>query len=276
MIDAERIDKEQEIQRLEILRQRALEIEEQERVIAIAEKSREQYEAQRAAEIARAAMVESQERVALARDKEAAERRKLIDRIEAEQVADREAIKLTVLAAAEKKAAEERAEATRVTAEAARVRYEVDADGQRKLNEAENVRSDAARRSGLARKLVDALPDIIRESVKPIESIESIRILQVDGLPGFSGGNAANGGPGDDSSPIDPEQGGRSGSLADNAVNAALRYRAQAPFVDELLKHIGMSPNSMGGLSGLLKDSVTTLGDGAKPPLPDSGKQQKQ
>ncbi len=275
-IEAERIAKEQEIQRLEITRQRALEIEEQERVIAVAEKFQEQYAAQRAAEITRAAMIEAQEKVASARDKEMAERRKLIDRIEAEQLAEREAIKLTVVAAAEKKAAEERAEATKVTAEGARVRYEVDAEGQRALNEAENLRSDANRRSGLARRLVDTLPDIIRESVKPIESIESIRVLQVEGLPGFSGGNSGHAGHADGSVPVDPENGQRAASLADSAVNAALRYRAQAPFVDELLKHIGISPNSIGGISNLLKDSVTTLIDKSKSSVPDDSKTQQE
>jgi uncharacterized membrane protein YqiK len=41
--------------------------------------------------------------------------------------------------------------------------------------------------------LVENLPAIIHESVKPMERIDSIKILQVDGMPGFS--NGANGGP---------------------------------------------------------------------------------
>ena len=253
IVDAERIQREQETERLEIQRRRALEIEEEDRIIAVAVKSKEQSTAQAAAEVARAQMVGALEKVATVREKEVAERRKAVELIDAAQQAEREAIKLRTLAEAEKKAAADRADAERSAAAAAKVRYEVEAEGQRALNEAENLRSDASRRSGLARKLVDNLPAIIRESVKPIEQIESIRILQVDGLPGFSSAAAPGGaaqmserGPRTDIGPM-------GGSLADNAVSAALRYRAQAPFVDDLLEQIGISPGSMSSVGGLLK-----------------------
>lgn len=251
-IEAERILHEQETQRLEVQRRRALEIEEQERVIAIAHKSKDESEARKAAELARAEMVEAQERVASVREREIAERRKLIELIDAAQQAEREAIKLTTLADAERKAAIDRAEADRAAVEALQFRYEVEAEGQRKLNEAENLRSDASRRSALTRKLVENLPDIIRESVKPIEHIESIRILQVDGLPGFSGLAPTDGGGGTDDA-SSPGGGPRRGSLADHAVSAALRYRAQAPFIDDLLEQIGISPTTISNLGNLLK-----------------------
>ena len=251
-LEAERIQREQDIELLEVQRRRNLQIEEQERTIAIAEKSKAESEAQAAAENARSEMVEAQEKVTSMREKEIAERRKLIELIEAEQVAQRDAIKLVALAEAERKAAAERAEADKVTADAAKYRYQVDAEGRRALNDAENMRSDASRRSGLHRRLVENLPEIIRESVKPMERIESIRILQVDGLPGLSGvsgieaggvGDGADGGEGT----------GKSRSLADSAVNAALRYRAQAPFVDELLQQIGITGSELGDLKRVLK-----------------------
>jgi len=251
-LEAERIQREQDIELLEVQRRRNLQIEEQERTIAIAEKSKAESEAQAAAENARSEMVEAQEKVTSMREKEIAERRKLIELIEAEQEAQRDAIKLVALAEAERKAAAERAEADKVTADAAKYRYQVDAEGRRALNDAENMRSDASRRSGLHRRLVENLPEIIRESVKPMERIESIRILQVDGLPGLSGvsgieaggvGDGADGGEGT----------GKSRSLADSAVNAALRYRAQAPFVDELLQQIGITGSELGDLKRVLK-----------------------
>jgi uncharacterized membrane protein YqiK len=268
-VESEKILRDQETERLEILRRRAIEIEEQERLIAIAEKSRQQSEAQVVAENARMRAVEAEEGVTSARDREIAERRKLVDLIEASQQAERNAIRITTLAAAEKAAAADHAEAEKAAADAARFRYDVDAEGKRKLNEAENLRSDASRRTALNQRLFENLPAIIRESVRPMERIESIKILQVDGLPGFSngqpgighgGGGGGSGSPGGDDKP---------GNLAESVVNAAMRYRAQIPFVDNLLKEVGMSPNNLSDLSELgvrLPDSKPP----ASPGKPDS------
>ncbi len=253
-VEAARIERQLEIERLELKRRRDVEIEDQERLIAVAQKSKAQSETQAIAEEANAAAVAARERVVSAREREIAERRKLVELLLAEQEAEREAIKLRTLAAAEKQAAVERAAADRVLAEAAQLRYAVDAEGQRALNEAENLRSDASRRSGLYRKLLERLPEIIRESVKPIERIDSIKILQVQGMPGLNGGGGAGG--------IDgaAETGG-SGSLADHAVNAALRYRVQAPFVEEMLGQIGIAPGSMSTLGNLMHGEGKGLAD---------------
>ena len=260
-VESEQLLREQDIQTLEIQRRRALDLEEQERTIAIAQRSRAQSEAQTAAEVARAQTVEATERVNTVRDTAIAERRKLIDLVEASQHAERDAIKITTSAAAELQAAGDRAKAQVAAAEAAKVRYEIDAEGRRKLNEAENMRSEASRRSALQEDLIRSLPSIIRESVKPMEKIESIKILQVDGLPGLSGmapqGQGGGGGGGTGDSDGDGA-GRRTGSLADHAVNSALRYRAQVPFVDGLLREIGMSPSAMTTTGGL---TIFPVGD---------------
>ena len=222
-INAERIQREQETETQEVLRRRMLEIEEQERTIAVSLKSKEQSEAQAAAEQARAGVVQAQERVLTVRETEAAERRKAIELIEASQAAESEAVKTQTGARAEKAAASDRADATLLLAAAAKVQYETDAEGQRLLNEAENMRSDANRRSKLHVKLVENLPANIRESVKPMENIESIRILHVDGVPGLSGPvtGGGGGGGGDGTPQIDGGLGG--GSRSEKVVNSALR-----------------------------------------------------
>jgi uncharacterized membrane protein YqiK len=248
-IETEKIQHAQETERLEIQRQRLLEIEEQERLIAIAEKERQQAEARIATEAARGRLAEAQEAVVSAREKEIADRRKVIELIEAEQLAERNRIKVTAEAAAERQAAVERAEAEKVSAEASRHRYEAEAEGQRLLNEAENMRSDANRRSTLNRKLFEQLPQIIRESVKPMERIESIKIMQVEGLPGFSNGSSGGAAGGEGSAAGGGD--GRPGNLAESVVNAAMRYRSQIPFVDNLLKEVGMSPNNLSDLTDL-------------------------
>ena len=107
-----------------------------------------------------------------ARDQEAAERAKRIALIEAATRTERESQHLVSIAAAEKEAMEQRALADIAEANAAAVRYEKEAEGQTRLNEAENMRSDAARRSAIYENLVKNLPNIIRETVKPMENIE--------------------------------------------------------------------------------------------------------
>ncbi|HWH84734.1 MAG TPA: flotillin domain-containing protein [Burkholderiaceae bacterium] len=264
-VESERIQSELGIQRMEVLRRRAVDIEEQDRVIALAVKSGEQASAQAAAEEMRALMIKAQEHVATVRDLEIAERRKSVELIDAAQQAERDAIRTTTAAKAELKAADDRAQAEIKAAEAAKVRYEIDAQGRRALNESENMRSDASRRSALQRELITNLPAIIRESVKPMESIDSIKILQVDGLPGLSGASAPAG---DATSADAAAPGGRGANLAENVVNSALRYRAQVPFVDALLGEIGMSPNAMSSIGGLavlpLTDDGTAGRDSAR------------
>ena len=249
-VESERVKRDEEIHRLEIQSRRTLELEDQDRIIAVAERSKAQSLAQKAAEEARAEQVQATEHVHTVREREVAERNKVIELIQASQTAERDAIKLVTAAGAELKAAGDRAKARITTAEAEKVRYETEAQGHRQINEAENLRSDASRRSAIQEELVRTLPAIIRESVKPMESIESIKILQVDGLPGLSGGSTASG-----AAPRGDGDGGdgasRGGSLADNAVNSALRYRAQVPFVDGLLREIGMSSNAITQTGGL-------------------------
>ena len=275
-LELERIRRAEETERLDIQRRRLLAIEEKERAIAIAAKAREELETLATVEEARAREAEAAEKVASVRETEVAERKKRIEMILAGLQAERESLIMTTVAEAEKAVAEERAEADRFQSLAARLRYEVDAEGKRALNEAENLRNDASRRSALRMKLVEHLEGIIREAVKPMEQIDGIKILQVEGLPGLSGplpaaggsgGDDSGGGSGDDGAPRDATPGAR-GSLADQIVSSALRYRAQAPFVDNLLREIGMSPNEITRLGGLLRDE-SGGGDAAGKPASD-------
>jgi uncharacterized membrane protein YqiK len=103
-----------------------------------------------------------------------------------------------------------------------------------------------ARVSALRMKLADNLEAIVRESVKPMERIESIKILHVDGLGG-SGGNGNGGG----------DAGG--GGFSDSVVNSALRYRAQAPLIDQMLKEIGVNTGDLGKLAGSMAEAPVSL-----------------
>jgi uncharacterized membrane protein YqiK len=250
-IEQERIGKERTIQAAEIERRMALELAEQKRAIAVAKESEAQSVAQAAADAARAGAVTAEEKVFTAREVEMAERKKAIELIGSRQAAEREALRLTSAARAEKEASADRGAAIRAQAEAdadaekiksmaMRVRAEIEAEALRMMNDAHNMLSPEARMSALRMKLVEKAEAIIRESVRPMERIEGIKILHVDGL-----GGASNGGGGD---------GGHGGGFSDGLVNSALRYRAQAPLVDQLLREIGIEGGDIqrlvGGVSG--------------------------
>jgi uncharacterized membrane protein YqiK len=133
---------------------------------------------------------------------------------------------------------------------AQRVRAEIEAEGQRLMNEAHNMLSPDARASALRLKLVEKAEAIIRESVKPLERIEGIKIMHVDGLGGSGGGGGGDGG---------------SHNFADGVVNSALRFRAQAPLVDQLLREIGIEGGDIQRLVGGASGGKTAL-----PPAPAS------
>lgn len=247
-VDAQQIEADRLVEEARIDQQRALEIARQEQQIAVQNKSREESQAKAEADAARATAVAAEEQVGTARESEIAERQKKIELIEAAKHAEREAIKVRVDAEAERDAAQNRAEAVRreaegaaeaekLRAEAARVRFEVEAAGQRAINEAANLLSNDQISLQTKLALLKVLPEVIRESAKPMEAIDSIKIVQVDGLTG-TGGSASGA----------ASVGGGTGNLAQDAVSAALAYRAQAPVLDGLMKELGLDGSTLGGL----------------------------
>jgi uncharacterized membrane protein YqiK len=213
-VEQERIERERGVQELEIGRRQAIELAEQQRAIAVAQQSRAQSEAQAAADQARAKAVAEEEKVFTVREQELAQRKKLVD------VATAEA----------------EAESSRIRAMAAKIRHEVEAEGLTLMNKAHNLLTPEARQSAMRRQLIDKLEGIIRESVKPMERIEGIRVLHVEGLGGGQGGG----------------NGGGNGNIADSVVNSALRFRAQAPLVDQLLREIGVAGGDIGQAANAL------------------------
>ena len=109
------------------------------------------------------------------------------------------------------------------------------------MNDAANILSDGQISLQTKLALLKVLPELVRESAKPLEAIDSIKIVQLDGLNGkggdskqlLSGGGAGGGG----------------GNLASDALSAALSYRAQAPVIDGLMKELGLDGGSFEGLA---------------------------
>jgi uncharacterized membrane protein YqiK len=243
--DAAQIEADKAVQEARIAQAQALEIARQEQQIAVQNKSREESQAKAEADKARAEAVAAEEQVVTARETEIAERAKRIELIQAAKEAERQALGVKVEAEAEKQAAADRAEAVRAAAkgeaeaeklraDAARVRFEVEAAGKRAVNEAANLLSSENISLQAKLELLKVLPDLIREAAKPMESIDSIKIVQVDGLTGTGagGGEALS-------------SGGGETNLAQSAVAAALRYRAQAPVLDGLMKELGFDGSTL-------------------------------
>jgi len=230
-IDSHRIESERVVRLLDIEKAKRLSIEEHQKNLEVINKSKQVLKSKAEEENSRAKAIEAEEKANSARYVEKAQGIKKVD----------------VITAASK------AEQDRHATMAAKLRYEIDAAGKEALNSAENLRSDASRRSALRLKLADKIESIIRESVKPMANIGDIKIVDVNGLPGFSGTSSGGGGGNGEAS--DGASGsGRSGNLADNVVSSALRYRAHQPFLDSLLKEIGMAPGEISNIRNILGD----------------------
>jgi uncharacterized membrane protein YqiK len=232
-LDEARVVRERDLRRLEIDRERVVETAQMEKAIALFAKSLERSAAQAEAEIARARATEAEEQVNTVRESAVARRRQTVEVMLAETAA----------------------EETRIAAQAQAVRAAVDAEAQKLLYEAENVLSDEARYGLFRRRLLDRVEGIVRESVRPLEKIEGIRILQIDGMGG--GGNGHGN--------------GERRNTTDEVIDAALRYRVQAPMVDQILKEIGIEGGSLSKMPGLIReardlDAIAKAADKGRPP----------
>lgn len=112
------------------------------------------------------------------------------DRISKEKVADAEAYTIVETAKAELEAAKVKAEATRILSEALLVEARAEADGEEALIIAKNTAEPQVLVSDAVHALVESLPQVTGELMKPAERIESIRVLDLGG----NGGNSNSGG----------------------------------------------------------------------------------
>jgi len=227
-IDSHRIETEREVRLLDIDKAKRLSIEEHQKNLDVLNKSKQVLKSKAEEERTREKAIEAEEKANSAKYVEKAQGIKKVD----------------VITAASK------AEQDKFATMSAKLRYAIDAAGKEALNTAENLRSDASRRSALRLKLAEKLEGIIRESVKPMANIGDIKIVDVNGLPGFSGTS----GSGSSGEVVTAGGSGRSGNLADNVVSSALRYRAHQPFLDSLLKEIGMAPGEISNIRNILGD----------------------
>lgn len=240
VIQTREIEQERQAELKRAEQRKQVEIARQDTQIAIATKSREQSEADAAANLARAEAVKAEETVNTARQVAVAEREKAIQLIEASKDAEQNAIAVKVSASAEKEAAIDRAEALTIEARAKQAAALAEAEGRRAINEALNTLSAAQIDLQVRTQLLQQLPAILAQAVKPMEQIDSIRIVQVNGMPG-------QGGAGDG--------GGASGAtFPEQVMNSALQYQVAKPIVDAVMHDAGLSNQ---GITGLAQNLAT-------------------
>ena len=245
-IEQARIITERKIEEQHIEKTKAIKLAEQDKEISISNKSKEESEAKAVADEARAKAVEAEEKINTARQVAIANRNKDVEIIKANEEAEKDAVTIKVGAQAEKIAAQDRAEAikleaqgkadaVRIQAEADEKRFAVQAEGEKAINEANNVLSAEQVKMRIQIALMQALPAIIEQSVKPMEHIDSIKIIDVGNMSNGASNNSVSTNEGD---------------FSDNMVKAAMKYQVQKPLVDKLLNDIGIT--DIGNLSDIV------------------------
>ena len=255
-IEAREIEKRRAIEEARIQQLQQLEVAEQNKQIAIANKSEEESAARAKAAEAEKLKVEKEEAVTTARQVAEANRRMEIEVIDARKEAEREAVNITVEAEAKREAAintseailteaKASADAKKLQAEADEKVFAVEAAGKKALYDAENTLKEEQIDLQRSLAVLKVLPEIIASAVKPLENIDGIKILQGynAGAGGVGGEHATNGG------------------LSDQVTRAALNYRANAPLVDSLLREVGLVDKEKGTLEDLLHGNAIIDGN---------------
>lgn len=262
-IETVEVQKARVVKEAEIEKEKVIELANQSKNIEIAKKVEEEAVAKTLANEKKALEAASLEKIKTASEIEQAERIKKLALIEAQQDAEQLSIEKTVAAKAEKEAEENlaeaakikamgtsealkikataEAEAIKITAEANRLNYEVEAKGKTEINNAENIVSAAILENRFKLALIEFMPQIIAQVVKPAEKIDSIKIVQMAGLGGANQGGT--------SSSTNGGVSNAGASLSDQIVNASLNYKVNAPIIDDLMKQVGIDLN--GGIQNI-------------------------
>lgn len=262
-IETVEVQKARVVKEAEIEKEKVIELANQSKNIEIAKKVEEEAVAKTLANEKKALEAASLEKIKTASEIEQAERIKKLALIEAQQDAEQLSIEKTVAAKAEKEAEENlaeaakikamgtsealkikataEAEAIKITAEANRLNYEVEAKGKTEINNAENIVSAAILENRFKLALIEFMPQIIAQVVKPAEKIDSIKIVQMAGMGGANQGGAGSNTNGGVSN--------TGASLSDQIVNASLNYKVNAPIIDDLMKQVGIDLN--GGIQNI-------------------------
>ena len=236
------LDKSKNIQISEIDKQKMVKIAEEDQSIELYKKQKERAESAISTRESEAKAAVAEEQIITAREMAKTEREKTVALLKSERIAQEKSIAITISAEAEKVAANDVAKAKEIIASAEAVANKVkllaEAEGLRKLNEASNILTSEQVDMKVKLNIVKNLPEIIKQSVKPIENIEGIKIVDVNGL-GINSDKNSNNIVNDQGQLVGGQTGGN--DIVDRVVTGALKYRTQAPILDELVREVGLT-----------------------------------
>lgn len=246
------IEKDKEIREREILKNKKLETDEilkdetikiaqQDKEIKIAQKSSDVALADAKANLEKAKEVQTQEAVTTAKETEISNRIKTLALIKALQIAEEEAITKKTLAQAEKEASQDKAEAVKIiaqgeaeaikiNAEAMQKEYEVEAEGKKRIHDAMNTLSNEQIKKEVQLSMIEKLPEIIEQMIKPANNIDSIKIVDMGGESGKNFiQNSTEGGVENRS------------SLPEQITSAMMNYSVGNAMINDMLKESGLN-----------------------------------
>jgi uncharacterized membrane protein YqiK len=224
------IGKEQRIREAELARELYLEEKQRERELAEIARTRSVEEAERLKEAAvlqaeRKRIGEDQERLRAEAAREEADQ--AVRTVAQKAEAEREKEVALIRALNELEVADRKAKAVERLAQGRLKEGEAQAKVVELLREAENLVAEKLLYRDVATKLIERLPEIVKEAMEPARHIDSIRVLDVKGLGGAGDGEAG---------PVDP---------IGRVYQALLGTGAALPLLKELL--------DFGDRSGLLE-----------------------
>jgi len=229
------LDKQKNIRIKEIENQKLIQIEEENQTIDLFAKQKERSDSAVATREAETKAVVAEEKIVTAKMLAQTEREKAVALIKSQRIAEEKSIAITLAAAAEKTAAFDLGKAMEILANAEalskRVKLLAEAEGIKKLNEASNILKSEQIAMKVKLDIIQKLPEIIKESVKPIENIDSIKIIDVNGLGINSGSNNTSGNISSSNSNDD---------IVNRVVTGAMKYKTQAPILEQLIKDVGL------------------------------------
>lgn len=226
------LEKQKSIRVSEIDSQKNIEIEEENRTIDLFAKQKERAQTAISTREAESKAIVAEESITTAKLMAQTEREKSIALVKSQRIAEEKSIAMTLAAAAEKTAATDVAKAKEIIANAEalakKVKLTAEAEGLKKLNEATNILKSEQIAMKVKLDIIEKLPEIIKQSVKPIENIDGIKIVDIGGLGLNSDSNGSGG------------NGKNNDDIVDRVVTGAMKYKTQAPILEQLVKEVGL------------------------------------